>query len=112
MGTKRTVFRNHTAPTSVLTAILLLSASLPLGCPLSVSAATLGTTDTHREDRTIGTFTEGMQIGRDAETGDTILQSAPSPSGTGNGTDSSTPPPAINIEITPHMKKGMRPRTQ
>lgn len=84
----------------VLLALLLVSSPL--------AASTMGTGNTERQDRTIGTFTEGMQLGTDPDTGDTILRSAPSPGNQGsNGTDSTTPPPSINIEITPKLEKSV-----
>ncbi|UZP68143.1 hypothetical protein N1030_03975 [Desulfovibrio mangrovi] len=87
-------------PLYALLALLVVSSPLV--------ASTMGTGDTERQDRTIGTFTEGMQLGTDPDTGDTILRSAPSPSNQGsNGTDSTTPPPSINIEITPKLEKSV-----
>ncbi|MFV0350147.1 MAG: hypothetical protein ACK5JO_16360 [Halodesulfovibrio sp.] len=84
--------------------------ALLIGLTIAVPVfASMGTGDAQRQDKTMGTFTEGMQLGNDPDTGDTILRSAPSPqNNSGNGTDSNTPPPAINIEITPklHMKPG------
>lgn len=108
MTRKRFSFQNVNRPAtcSVRVALCALLIGLAIAAPVFAS---MGTGDAQRQDKTMGTFTEGMQLGTDPETGDTILRSAPSPQdNAGNGTDSNTPPPVINIEITPklHMKPG------
>lgn len=102
------IIRNISIPSA---GVILFGIFITYSFQTAVLASTMGTSNLPREDRTIGTFTEGMQIEKDEETGDSILRSAPSPSNNvNNGTDNTTLPPAINIEITPQRKKILPPK--
>lgn len=100
MPAPRILLRHCFAAAMKQAAPLLMLALLQLTPAGQADASTIGTDNANRQDRTLGTFTEGMEIGKDEESGDRILRSAPSPTGSGNGTETETPP-VINIEITP-----------
>ncbi len=81
---------------------LIMATLLPF-LPRNVSAEQPSTAE-HRKNSVLGTSSGEIFIGRDENTGDSVMRTAPLPRYDTNATDGIMNQPAINIEIAPRLK--------
>ncbi|GFM35338.1 hypothetical protein [Desulfovibrio psychrotolerans] len=95
--------QNVSKTVRTLGGFLLVMAFLLPFLPLNLAAGQQSPAE-HRKDPVLGTSSGGVFIGRDENSGDPVMRTAPLPRYDANATDDIMNQPAINIEIAPRLK--------